>query len=515
LVKTRSSLAHKAKPPPISTNTEPGKAAGILKIILDEAQISEDDLDLDTEFNDLGVDSLLSLTIVGRLQDELGIEMATSAFMDHPTIKAFINYAGGEVSLGSSSAQSAVSTPVLTDLKDEDLYLTDATSVDEDSVREDADMMTTIRAIISEETGTALHEILASSPLSELGVDSLLGLTIMGRLSEEFGKQLPASLFVESETLGDIESALVNAGLVSKTTKGRIELDSQQHPRARAKAVAESMPISEDVLNPHAPPHATSVLLQGSSKRAKKTLFLFPDGAGSATSYHALAEISPDVVVYGLNCPWLRTPQDLKCSLEHYVAKFLIEVQRRQPQGPYHFGGVSAGGILAYEAAQQLQGIGKKVETLILLDTPNPVGLENPNARMYDFLDSLGMFGMGSKQAPKWLRPHFDAFLALLDAYEVKKFGGPSPPTTHIVYARDGMCKHESDPRPETRPDDPREMLWLLNNRTDFTGAGWNSLLGKQNLRISVLDDVNHYTIMQPGPQMQELAKRVARALRT
>ncbi|PVH92617.1 ketoacyl-synt-domain-containing protein [Periconia macrospinosa] len=513
-VKLRISRASEPKLPPISTKSQPNKAAGIMKIIVEEAQINEGELDLDAEFNDLGVDSLLSLTIVGRLQDELGIEMPTSAFMEHPTIKAFIIYAGGEDSISSSSAQSASSTPILTELKDEEHYFTDATSVSEGSVDSNIDIVAIIQGIISEETGTNIDEISVSTPLAELGVDSLLGLTIMGRLSEEVDKQLPASLFVESETLEDVEAALSNAGLVSKTKKSKFEIKRPQKAQLTTKTVTESVTVSEASLDPSASPHATSVLLQGSSKQAKKILFLFPDGAGSATSYHALADVSPDVVVYGLNCPWLKTPQDLKCSLEHYVAKFLIEVQRRQPQGPYHFGGVSAGGILAYEAAQQLEDVGQKVDTLILLDTPNPVGLENPNSRLYDFLDSLGMFGMGAKQAPKWLRPHFDAFLALLDAYEVRKFGGSSPPTTHIIYARDGMCKHESDPRPEILPNDPREMLWLLNNRTDFTGAGWNSLLGKADLHVSVLDDVNHYTIMQPGPQMQELSKRIACALR-
>ncbi|CAI6237317.1 unnamed protein product [Periconia digitata] len=511
--KPRISRASEPKMSPTSTKSQPSKAAGIKKIILEEAGMTEDELDLDAEFNDLGVDSLLSLTIVGRLQDELSIEMPTSAFMEHPTIRAFISYAGGEESSGSSSAQSASSTPVLTGLKDDEHYFTDATSISEDSVDSNVDIVAIIRKILSEETGTSIDEISTNTPLAELGVDSLLGLTIMGRLSEEVDKKLPTSLFDESETIGDVENALCDAGLVEKTKKSKVEVKRQHKAQSTTNKVAEPAVVSEPSLDPSVEPHATSVLLQGSSKRAKKILFLFPDGAGSATSYHALADISPDVVVYGLNCPWLRTPQDLKCSLEHYVAKFLIEVRRRQPQGPYHFGGVSAGGILAYEAAQQLESVGQKVDTLILLDTPNPVGLENPNSRMYDFLDSLGMFGMGAKQAPKWLRPHFDAFLTLLDAYQVRRFVGPSPPTTHIVYARDGMCKHESDPRPEIRPNDPREMLWLINNRTDFTGAGWNSLVGKMNLRVSVLDDVNHYTIMQPGPQMRELAKRIAHAL--
>ncbi|KAH7076878.1 hypothetical protein BKA63DRAFT_468889 [Paraphoma chrysanthemicola] len=504
----------KASPPPVVTQAETRLYHKIIKIILEEAQMSEDDVDLDADFNDLGVDSLLSLTIVSRLQDELGIELPTSAFIDHPTIRALVTHAEGQELIGSSSSQSeASSTPVVAGLGDDDQYLTDATSIDEKS-DVDMDIMTTIRSIISEETGSDLHEILATSPLAEFGVDSLLGLTIMSRLSEEVDKHLPSSLFVESETLEDVEVALRDLGLIARAKRRRSKVRPQQRPQSTTETKENPILLREEHVDARASPNATSVLLQGFSKRAKKTLFLFPDGAGSATSYQVLGEISPDVVVYGLNCPWLRTPEDLKCSLEHYVAKFLVEVQRRQPEGPYHFGGVSAGGILAYEAAQQLERVNKKVETLILLDTPDPVGLENPNQRMYDFLDSLGMFGMSGQKAPKWLRPHFNAFLSLLDAYDVEKFRGSSPPTTHIIYARDGMCKHESDPRPETRPDDPREMLWLLNNRTDFSGAGWNSLLGKHTLRISVLDDVNHYTIMQSGPQMQELARRMAQALR-
>ncbi|TKA49840.1 hypothetical protein B0A55_12779, partial [Friedmanniomyces simplex] len=69
-------------------------------------------------------------------------------------------------------------------------------------------------------------------------------------------------------------------------------------------------------------------------------------------------------------------------------------------------------------------------------------------------------------------------------------------PSTRLIYARDGLCKHPDDPRPEARHDDPREMLWLLNNRTDFTGGGWRLLVGRENLKVDVVDDANHYTVM-------------------
>ena len=469
--------------------------------------MNESELNLDTELVDLGVDSLLSLTIASRLRDELGIDLPSSALMNHSTVRAFVLFAGGELSSNSSSAQSESSA------RDDDDQCTDTTSVDADTPDSDTDIMAIIRTLISEETGMPANDISLDSELAELGLDSLSGLTIAGRLSEETGLQIMTNLFVSAETLRDFQTGLYKGGFIKRSDKSsRVELSGRAKTSVTKRSDIMSAFRSDLLFDVNAAPHATSVLLQGSSRNAKKKLFLFPDGAGSATSYYALTDISPDVAVYGLNCPWLKTPQDLKCSLEQYVSKFIVEIRRRQPSGPYDFGGASAGGILAYEAAQQLAGTAK-VETLILLGSPDPVGLENPTQRMYDFLDSMGMFGIGSNHAPAWLRPHFDAFLAMLDAYEVKRFVGPSTPIAHMFYARDGLRKDERASDFEMCPDDPREMLWLLNNRIDFSGAGWNSLVGRENLRVSVLDGVNHYTILQSGSHIEELCASIARAL--
>ena len=96
----------------------------------------------------------------------------------------------------------------------------------------------------------------------------------------------------------------------------------------------------------------------------------------------------------------------MKCCLEQLTTKYLAEIRRRQPKGPYHFGSWSAGGICAYEAAQQLARSGEETTRFILIDSPNPIGLENPPQRMYDFLESLDFLGMNRKAPPSWLRPH-------------------------------------------------------------------------------------------------------------
>lgn len=470
----------------------------LMAIISEEARVDLAELGPDSEFADYGIDSLMSLTISGRLQEELGLDISSSVFAEYPTVKDLKGlFQAPGIGSSTSALTSGVTTPDSSnDQEDDD---TDATSVDGSH-----DITDVIRLTISEESGIPLEELTPSARLAELGIDSLLTLTIMGRLSEKLGMSLPSTLLSDNETVLDVENTL---GMNRQFRTKRTELRTTTEKHNAVVATAEH-PQKQT----HSAPPATSIRLQGFAKTAKKTLFLFPDGSGSATSYAAIPQISPDVVVYGLNCPWMKTPQDLKCSLEQYTATYLAEIRRRQPKGPYYFGGWSAGGICAYEAAKQLARTGESVTKLLLIDSPNPVGLENPPQRMYDFFESLDFFGMNGKTPPSWLRPHFDAFIQMLDDYKVKPFTGRTP-EVHMIYAKDGICKHPSDPRPEIRPDDPREMLWLLNNRTDFSGGGWVDLVGRHNMTIKVLENVNHFSMVAAGPKIAELSAFIAGAM--
>jgi hypothetical protein len=90
-----------------------------------------------------------------------------------------------------------------------------------------------------------------------------------------------------------------------------------------------------------------------------------------------------------------------------------------------------------------------------------------------------------------------------LDVYQPAPL--PDPPASLVVYARDGVCKDSDGPRMEMRLDDPREMLWLLNNCTDFLAHGWASVLGPAKLSVRVLDEVNHFiSLIIHGPGAED-----------
>jgi thioesterase domain-containing protein len=60
-------------------------------------------------------------------------------------------------------------------------------------------------------------------------------------------------------------------------------------------------------------------------------------------------------------------------SIPQMAAAYLEEIRQIQPHGPYHLGGYSLGGEIAFEMAQQLNRQGEQVGLLVMFDTSNPI----------------------------------------------------------------------------------------------------------------------------------------------
>lgn len=483
------SVADSATTPSQSDKSD--AAARIMEIIGEESGLGTSELVPSSNFTDLGVDSLLSLNIAGKLREELGLDVDGSLFADCPTVVDLLQ----ALQITKTTPLTRESTSQLPSELDSASAASEDDDTDETSLDGDkTDSMGIIRRIVAEEVGIPQKELTGSLDLDELGMDSLLSLTILGKIRDELDLDLPASLLADNNSLNDIEAAL---GLKPKAA-------ASPNKKVRAPS-AKANPASDGI------PLASSVLLQGSPKIATKTLFLFPDGSGSATSYSSLPRISSDIAVYGLNCPYMKAPQNMNCGIEAITPRYLQEIRRRQPNGPYYFAGWSAGGICAFDAAQELDRINEKVERLILIDSPLPIGLEKLPPRLYDFFKVVGLFGGGGKPPPPWLLPHFLAFVDSLDRYQAKPFQSGRAPPSRLIWARDGVCKFPDSPRPDMNGA-PKEMRWLLNNRTDFGPNGWDGLLSGDDMVIETMDDANHFTMMA-GEKAQEVAAFIRKAM--
>lgn len=84
-------------------------------------------------------------------------------------------------------------------------------------------------------------------------------------------------------------------------------------------------------------------------------------------------------------------------SVKSLATQYVDALLKFQPEGPYYLLGISFGGIVAYEMAQQLTAMGRKVDDLILLDTANPLATikSRSKKRLMTHFKRLMQFGPG------------------------------------------------------------------------------------------------------------------------
>ena len=487
-----------------------GITSKAMRILAKETEVDESELVDDAHFENLGVDSLLSLTISAIFREELDMEIPSTLFTDYPTVGEMKKYfaqfdgaAGSEPEETDSSDEDSIPpTDVPTPYEQEfstpassapstapsDYGKPEVDSPSRDSLGDVGDV-SIARHIVAQEMGVDISEITDGAELAEMGMDSLMSLTILGELREKTGIDLPSTFLTTNPTIKDVEDAL---GIRPKAKPAAAPKPAPAAGKSEKKKTTDMNEVSVRLENLNKTdiskfPPATSVLLQGNAKIATKKIFFLPDGSGSATSYVSIPNIGPDVCAYGLNCPYMKDPEQWNCGIEVSALIYLAEIKRRQPKGPYIIGGWSAGGVIAYAVAQALLAAGEKVGKLLLLDSPCPVDLAPLPARLHIFFNEIGLLGTGDpSKTPKWLLPHFSAAIRELSAYDPKPTIKPIP--TYAIWCREGVAGNPGDPRPPPAEDeDPAPMKWLLNHRTDFEDNGWGQLCGTENMKFGVM----------------------------
>ncbi|AEF42858.1 non-ribosomal peptide synthase/polyketide synthase [Hoyosella subflava] len=130
-------------------------------------------------------------------------------------------------------------------------------------------------------------------------------------------------------------------------------------------------------------------------------LFAIHPASGLAWFFGALiGHIDPGRPVYGLQDPHVVAGEPMPSSVEEYARRYIAEIRRVQPHGPYHLLGWSFGGVIAHAMAVTLQADGEEVALLAVFDStlePDP-HVPDPADIPDSFEDLLGgwrdLFGL-------------------------------------------------------------------------------------------------------------------------
>ena len=191
------------------------------------------------------------------------------------------------------------------------------------------------------------EEVLGRKPIGvrdnffDLGGHSLLAARLMHRIRQVHGKTIPLAVLVQAPTIEKLAVVLRDGWA-----------------------------------------HCWNSLVPLQPEGSKPPFFCVHGVGGNVVGFHELARaMRPDYPFYGLQSQGLDGQRACLTTIEDIAAHYLEEIRTVQPHGPYHVGGFSMGGLVAYEIARQLVARGEEVGLVVLFDTyartPRPVSLRD------------------------------------------------------------------------------------------------------------------------------------------
>lgn len=197
-------------------------------------------------------------------------------------------------------------------------------------------------------------------PLSQLGLDSLMAVELMNRIDTAFEVSLPPGRVNASATIQVLAAILVEA------------ITGEPPPADSSLTLARSTPVA----TAPAPTAADSIVVELRPGDALQPLFcIFPAG-GSAEIYRTMADaLPPGRAVYGIQSRVFAGADDECRTPEELASTIADAICAKQPAGPVHLFGFSAGGFFAHAVAGELEARARVVAFLGMADS-NPLWLD-------------------------------------------------------------------------------------------------------------------------------------------
>ena len=239
-----------------------------------------------------------------------------------------------------------------------------------------------------EDTQRAL--VLPRSPLEKKLVtlwQSVLGIDAVGITDDFFdiggNSLLVMRLFSELEALLDRRLPLVEIFAAPTVEKMAERLEQLK--------LVNTQPVDAEQDS-----ERTSALVPLRVGKLNPPLFLVHDVDGDTALYlHLARRLKGDRTVYAIKS----LPHAHSRVLE--FAQHCVEhIRQVQPAGPYLVGGLCAGGVIAFEAARQLEHLGEKV-ALILMDAPAPAAQKREGLIANQRRESLGNVWASDQSLPQ------------------------------------------------------------------------------------------------------------------
>lgn len=506
-----------------------------LDALMSETGLTPEDLDDATLLTELGVDSLMGMAVLQRVQNVTGEALAATIFFELQTVgdvKAHL----GEQMVSCSSGPATEEEEIEVDEEIEELETVEVEQAADIAAPAElaapepqaqpaaatpdvaAGPMSIgdcfINALISQ-TGIDPADLDDATMLTELGVDSLMGMAILQEVQNVTGETLPATIFFELQTIGDVKEHLggdVDTSSVDESPDMTPSESLSESTSVSSVADPDEVPKPTDLAQLTEEYTSNAVLLQGDSKSTQRPLFFVAGSSGAASIYAKIPKLDAGLPVYALEFPFLMCPDEMHYRPEDIAPVYLAAIKNIQKEGPYLIGGYSAGAVHAYEIARLLLEAGEQVDHLLLSDMKahcpgetwtEPPAMEDQEAAGSSIKAVDKQVGNRNRSADLAKKQRYASLQCMynwkptpMSADKQPKYG------TTMIWAKSGMCERfkipgmEADPSIDCMDAESRSYKnWFYSRRSTYGAHGWDVLCGPVECHVM---DGDHWNMLEP-----------------
>jgi thioesterase domain-containing protein/acyl carrier protein len=187
----------------------------------------------------------------------------------------------------------------------------------------------------------------------DAGGHSLIAIRMLSRIHKELGVRFELTTMFETSTISTLAAQVLEA---------RPGLDDELASTAARRPTEGAPPSSQS--------HRSLVPISTTGDKAP--IFVVHGAGGNVLFLWTLARaLGGSRPVYGFQAHGVIAGEMPDRSIEAMAERYVAELTASHAD-PYIIGGYSGGGIVAFEMTRQLQALGKRVDRLVLFDSPLP-----------------------------------------------------------------------------------------------------------------------------------------------
>ncbi len=361
-----------------------------------------------------------------------------------------------------------------------------------------------LRGRVGRVLGMSPSKLPMDRPLSEMGLDSLMGVELASIIESDLGVAVPMSALSKDMTIERL------AGTLLQSLMG----------------TSEDEVVETESATPSAPVHESPLVSLRKGTANASPLFVFHPAGGELRIYDdLLPQLSGEFSVFGLQATEVADNETTESLARQYAQAIVQE----HSDGPVRLFGFSLGGLLAARTAIQLEELGRTVEFLGIVES-NPAELDSSDQKerqlqkflveTYELIrQETGMVveldADRLERETAEVAAHFDSTAVmnwLLDGGHLS----PGVPEDLVAeYLRRigvHLAMMSNDPGiPQSKLSVPLH-LWSATNGLGAAESSWNRWTSQECVHSEL--DAEHFSIMFP-PQVSELASQLEAALAT